>query len=79
MAQSIDTMPLMVGDVVRLLPAIIRDLMIKPNQRPAEVEGALKQIGGRLLEMSGKTTNDRSRLILSAAAQTLMDPLYGDD
>lgn len=74
MAQSIDTMPLMVGDVVRLLPAIISDLMIKPNQRPAEVERALKQIGGRLLEMSGKTTNDRSRLILSAAAQTLMDP-----
>lgn len=79
MVQSIDTMPLMVGDVVRLLPAIISDLMIKPNQRPAEVERALKQIGGRLLEMSGKTTNDRSRLILSAAAQTLMDPLYDDD
>ena len=75
MAQSIDTMPLMVGDVVRLLPAIISDLMIEPNQRPAEIERALKQIGGRLLEMSGKTTNDRSRLILSAAAQTLMDPL----
>ena len=79
MVQSIDTMPLMVGDIVRLLPAIISDLMIKPNQRPAEVERALKQIGGRLLEMSGKTTNDRSRLILSAAAQTLMDPLYDDD
>lgn len=47
MAKSIDTMPLMIGDIVRLLPAIISDLMIKPNQRPAEVEQALKQIGGR--------------------------------
>lgn len=72
MAQNLDAMPLMIGDVVRLLPVIISDMMFEPNKTPAEADRVLEDIASRLLEMSGRTTNDRSRLILTAVAQTLM-------